>query len=59
MFAEAGFYGIEILTRQDTPWQVIDGIEFRSLTVRAYKGKEGECLERNQAIIYKGPWKKS
>ncbi|MBD2395448.1 methyltransferase domain-containing protein [Cyanobacterium aponinum FACHB-4101] len=58
MFAEAGFYGIEILTRQDTPWQVIDGIEFRSLTVRAYKGKEGECLERNQAIIYKGPWKK-
>lgn len=58
MFAEAGFYGIEILTRQDSPWQVINGIEFRSLTVRAYKGKEGECLERNQAIIYKGPWKK-
>jgi len=36
---------------------VIDGIEFRSMTVRAYKGKEGECLERNQAVIYKGPWK--
>ncbi|MGC1246680.1 MAG: hypothetical protein WA865_10765, partial [Spirulinaceae cyanobacterium] len=28
-----------------------------SLTVRAYKGKEGTCLERNQAVIYKGPWK--
>ena len=58
MFAQAGFYGIEILTRQEEPWQVIDGIEFRSMTVRAYKGKEGPCLERNQAVIYNGPWEK-
>ena len=57
MFEDAGFYGIEILVRQEQTWQVIDGIEFRSLTVRAYKGKEGPCLERNQAVIYKGPWK--
>ncbi len=57
MFEQAGFYGIEILTRQEEPWQVIDGIEFRSMTVRAFKGKEGPCLERNQAVIYKGPWK--
>lgn len=57
MFEDAGFYGIEILKRQEEPWQVIDGIEFRSVTVRAYKGKEGVCLERNQAVIYKGPWK--
>ena len=57
MFEEAGFYGIEILKRETTPWQIIDGIEFRSLTVRAYKGKEGPCLERKQSIIYKGPWK--
>ncbi len=58
MFEEAGFYGIEIVARQNEPWQVIDGIEFRSLTVVAYKGKEGECWDRKQAIIYKGPWKK-
>ncbi|GIW77724.1 MAG: methyltransferase [Phycisphaerae bacterium] len=57
MFEEAGFYGVEILSRADEPWQVIDGVEFRSLTVRAFKGKEGPCLERNQAVIYKGPWK--
>jgi hypothetical protein len=57
MFEAAGFYGIEILKREDAPWQVIDGIEFRSMTVRAYKGKEGECWERKQAVIYKGPWK--
>jgi len=56
MFEGAGFYGIEILSRQAEPWQVIDGIEFRSMTVRAFKGKEGPCLERNQAVIYKGPW---
>ena len=57
MFEEAGFYGIEILKREDAPWQVIDGVEFRSMTVRAYKGKEGECWERKQAVVYKGPWK--
>ncbi len=57
MFEEADFYGVEILARASEPWRTIDGVEFRSLTVRAYKGKEGPCLERNQAVIYKGPWK--
>ncbi|MGH2414305.1 MAG: methyltransferase domain-containing protein [Brasilonema sp.] len=57
MFEDVGFYGIEILKRQEEPWQVIDGIEFRSMTVRAFKGKEGPCLERKQSVIYKGPWK--
>ncbi|MEL6579776.1 MAG: methyltransferase domain-containing protein [Cyanobacteria bacterium J06621_12] len=57
MFEDAGFYGVEILKRESTPWQVIDGVEFRSMTVRAYKGKEGICLERKQSVVYKGPWK--
>ncbi len=57
MFERAGFYGIELLVRQAEPWQVIDGIEFRSVTVQAFKGKEGPCIERNQAVIYTGPWK--
>lgn len=56
-FEEAGFFGIEILSREETPWQTVEGIEFRALTVRAYKGKEGPCLERKQAVIYKGPWR--
>ena len=55
-FAEAGFYGIEILSRQEEAWATVEGIEFRSLTVRAYKGKEGLCLDQNQAVIYHGPW---
>lgn len=55
-FARAGFYGIAIDKYQSEPWQVIDGYQFRSITVVAYKGKEGVCLERNQAVIYKGPF---
>ncbi len=57
-FERAGFYGIEIVKRDANPWRVVEGIEFRSITVVAYKGKQGECWERNQAVIYRGPWKK-
>ncbi len=57
-FAKAGFYGMEIVKRDETPWQTVEGIEFRSVTVTAYKGKQGDCFEHNQAAIYKGPWKK-
>lgn len=56
-FENAGFYGVEILERQTEPWAVIEGIEFRSMTIRVWKGKEGPSLERRQAVIYQGPWK--
>lgn len=56
-FEDAGFYGIEIVKRDQQPWQTVEGIEFRSVTVMAYKGKEGECLEANQAVIYNGPFR--
>lgn len=56
-FEDAGFYGVEIVKRQEEPWAVVDGIEFRSMTVRAWKGKEGPCLDRKQAVVYNGPWK--
>ncbi len=56
-FEEAGFYGINVLNLDQTPWQTVEGIEFRSMTIEAYKGKEGPCLDRNQAVIYKGPFK--
>lgn len=57
-FEDAGFYGIEIAKRAKDPWQTINGIEFRSITIVAHKGKQGPCLERNQAVIYRGPFKK-
>ena len=56
-FADAGLYGVEIAAYQTEPWAVVEGIEFRSMTVLAYKGKEGECMDHNEAVIYNGPWK--
>jgi len=55
-FEEAGFHGIELVKREAEPWQTVQGIEFRSVTIVAWKGKHGPCLERNQAVIYKGPF---
>jgi arsenite methyltransferase len=56
-FEHAGFYGIQILKRNARSWRTVQGIEFRSVTVEAFKGKQGECFERNQAVIYRGPFK--
>jgi ubiquinone/menaquinone biosynthesis C-methylase UbiE len=56
-FEEAKFYGIRIEDFRSEPYQTIEGIEFRAVTLTAYKGKEGPCIERNQAVIYRGPWK--
>lgn len=47
-FADAGFYGIQILKRDEQPWRTVEGIEFRSVTVQAFKGKQDPCFERNQ-----------
>ena len=56
-FETAGFYGIQILKRDAEPWRTVQGIEFRSVTIEAFKGKQGACFERNQAVIYRGPFK--
>jgi arsenite methyltransferase len=55
-FAAAGFHGMEVLKRDETPWRTVEGIEFRAVTVRAWKGKQGECWDHNQAVVYRGPW---
>jgi arsenite methyltransferase len=56
-FEDAKFYGIHIEELRAEAYQTVEGIEFRAITVTAYKGKEGPCVERNQAVIYRGPWK--
>jgi arsenite methyltransferase len=56
-FSDAGFYGIQILQRDEKPWRTVGGVEFHSVTVQAFKGKQGPCFERNQAVIYLGPFK--
>jgi ubiquinone/menaquinone biosynthesis C-methylase UbiE len=57
-FERAGFHAITLDKYDARPWKTIKGIEFRSVTVTARKGKQGPCWERNQAVIYKGPWKR-
>ena len=54
----AGFHGICLETWAETPFAVVGGIEFRSVTVTAHKGKQGPCYETNQAVIYRGPWRR-
>lgn len=44
-FADAGFHGMEIVARGAKPYAVVEGIEFRSITVTARKGKPGPCSE--------------
>ena len=56
-FEDAGFQGITVLERAGEPWRTVEGIEFRSVTVEATVGESGPCMEHNQAVIYKGPWK--
>lgn len=56
-FEQAGFYGIGILERQQEPWQTVEGIEFRSVTVAAYKGKEAPCWDQKHAVVYRGPFR--
>ena len=56
-FADAGFHGLEVLKFEQKPWRTVGGIEFRSVTLQAFKGKHGPCMDRNQAVIYKGPFK--
>src|SRR5438477_3210596 len=41
-FEDAGFYGIQILKRDSDPWRTVQGIEFRPVTIQAFKGKQGE-----------------
>ena len=58
-FVDAGLGKVEILSRQSEPWQVVEGIEFRSMTLRAWKplGIKDETGS-GESAIYRGPWQK-
>lgn len=57
-FRNAGFQGIQITKLEAKPWQTVEGIEFRSMTIVATKVAGGPCLEQKQAVIYRGPFAK-
>ncbi len=56
-FEQAGLHGVTLLERPARPWRTVEGIEFRSVTVVAWRGKEGPCWDRKQAVVYKGPFR--
>ena len=59
-FEAAGLAGVELVARQSEAWQTIEGIEFRSATVRAYKplGTTAAAPDdyAGDQVIYRGPW---
>ena len=56
-FEQAGFYGLEIVERNPEPFAVVEGISFRSVTVRGYKPSRPTIGQLPTTVIYKGPWK--
>ena len=56
-FVGIGFEGARIDKRQEEPWQSVNGIEFRSVTILAFKAFSDVCLERKQSVIYRGPFR--
>ncbi|MEW6353912.1 MAG: methyltransferase domain-containing protein [Pseudomonadota bacterium] len=55
-FQDAGFLALNYDKWDAQPWQVIGGIEFRSVTLTAVKGTGAPCLDYGHAVIYRGPF---
>ena len=55
-FKQAGFRAVKCDKWDAEPWQVVEGIEFRSVTITAVKGEETPCIDKGHAVIYKGPY---
>jgi len=56
-FEEAGFVGIRILKRDARPWRTVEGIEFRAVTVEAFRGVPATAADAAATVIYKGPFR--
>jgi ubiquinone/menaquinone biosynthesis C-methylase UbiE len=57
-FAKAGFVAVCYDKWESQPWQVVEGIEFRSVTITAVKPKNEPCIDKGHAVIYRGPFAK-
>lgn len=55
-FVHAGFLAVGYAEWAEAPWQVVEGIEFRSVVLTAVKGAGTPCLDLGQAVIYRGPY---
>ena len=55
-FLDAGFVLVNYDKWDQQPWQVVEGIEFRAITLMALKPLPKQRLDIGQAVIYKGPY---
>lgn len=55
-FVDAGFAAVGYDKWDASPWQVVEDIEFRSVTLTAVKGEGTGCIDRGHGVIYKGPY---
>lgn len=58
-FVEAGFQAVELEKWEVEPWQVVETLEFRSVTITAIKPESAECMDKGHAVIYRGPFLKA
>ena len=54
-FVKAGFVAVAYDKWESKPWQVVEGIEFRSVTITAIKPSTS-CKDKGHAVIYQGPF---
>ncbi|MGH8789631.1 MAG: methyltransferase domain-containing protein [Cupriavidus necator] len=55
-FVQTGFVAVGIDTWASMPWRVVDGIEFRAVTLVAQKPSSQPCIDKGHAVIYRGPF---
>lgn len=56
-FSAAGFSGVAYDKWDPTPWQVVEGIEFRSVTITAHKRSDAGRADYGHAVIYTGAYR--
>lgn len=57
-FINAGFIAVSYDKWESQPWQVVEGIEFRAVTITAVKPYREPCIDKGHAVIYRGPFSK-
>ena len=55
-FIKAGFIAVSYDKWENRPWQVVEGLEFRSVTITAVKPQNEPCIDKGHAVIYRGPY---
>jgi ubiquinone/menaquinone biosynthesis C-methylase UbiE len=55
-FADNGFHAVCYDKWEAQPWRVVEGIEFRAVTLTACKGESAETYTEHRSLIYRGPF---